>query len=298
MMLFMKRLIVVFLSVLLAAGAAFALDLDSFTKRFDDKSSWQSSLDELEKMLDQASSNEEKAEIYWRMSLFACYLGSSQEKTADMRAWYEKGIKYAELGMECDPSNRNCLLWHCACIGRDVQTKGLSSQLSGVDTMLKDLNKIINELGNTDFSEAWHALGEIYWRHPFKSTSSAVSFFRAAIDNIPKGEVRVVTYRCLAESLYSRNWSAKKRVSEFASMQKKWNADKFKDTIEKYSVYEGRNGSDVRPVWTTVTLGSMSDRQEAKVILSYVKLLYEKSGVTGYAEEKDYKEVLDLLAKW
>lgn len=81
-------------------------------------------------------------------------------------------------------------------------------------------------------------------------------------------------------------------------MQKKWAADKFKNTIEKYSVYEGRNGSAVKPVWTTVAYGDMSDRQEAKVILSYVKLLYEKSGVTGDAEAKDYKEVLDLLAKW
>jgi hypothetical protein len=81
-------------------------------------------------------------------------------------------------------------------------------------------------------------------------------------------------------------------------MQKKWAADKFKNAIDKYSVYEGRNGSAVKPVWTTVTLGEMSDRQEAKVILSYVKLLYEKSGINVDAEAKDYQEVLDLLAKW
>ncbi len=294
----MKRLLVVVLTVVLAAGAVFALDLDHYTKNFDNKAMWKSSLDELEKLLPQASSNQEKAEIYWRMSLFACYIGSSQEKTADMRTWYEKGIKYAELGMEADPTNRSCLLWHVACIGRDSQTRGLSSQLNGVDTMLSDLDKVINQLGNTDYSEAWHALGEIYWRHPFKSTSSAVSFFRVAVDTIPTGEVRVVTYRCLAEALYSRNWSAKKRVSELASMQKKWTADKFKNAIEKYTVYEGRNGSAVKPVWTTVALGDMSDRQEAKVILSYVKLLYEKSGIQSDAEAKDYKEVLDLLAKW
>ena len=293
----MKRFLVVVMTVVLACSAVFALNLDDYTKNFDDKTQWRSSLDQLEKLLPTAS-DKEKAEIYWRMSLFACYIGSDQEKTADMREWYAKGIKYAELGMEADPTNKNCLLWHVACTGRDCQTRGLSSQLNGVDTMLNDLDKIINQLGNTDFSEAWHALGEVYWRHPFKSTSSAVSFFRAAVDTIPKGEVRVVTYRCLAEALYSRNWSAKKRTSELASMQKKWTADKFKNTIEKYSVYEGRNGSAVRPVWTTVTLGEMSDRQEAKVILSYVKLLYERSGINVDAEAKDYQEVLDLLAKW
>jgi len=293
----MKRFLVVFLTVVLACSAVFALNLDDYTKNFDDKAKWRSSLDELEKLLPTAS-DQEKAEIYWRMSLFACYIGSDQEKTADKRTWYAKGIKYAELGMEADPTNKNCLLWHVACTGRDCQTRGLSSQLNGVDTMLNDLDKIINQLGNTDFSEAWHALGEVYWRHPFKSTSSAVSYFRAAVDTIPKGEIRVVTYRCLAEALYSRNWSAKKRVSELASMQKKWAADKFKNAIDKYSVYEGRNGSAVKPVWTTVTLGEMSDRQEAKVILSYVKLLYEKSGINVDAEAKDYQEVLDLLAKW
>ena len=294
----MKRLIVAVLILILAAGAVFALDLDRFSELFENKSAWQSSLDELEKMLGQTSSNEEKAEIYWRMSLFACYLGTSQEKTADQRAWFEKGIKYAELGMEADPNNRSCLLWHCACIGRNVQTKGLSSQLSGVDTMLKDLDRIINVLGNTDYSEAWHALGEIYWRHPFKSTSSAVSFFRAAADTIPNGEVRVVTYKCLAEAMYSRNWSAKKRTSELASMQKKWNADKFSDLIDKYSVYEGKDGSAVKPVWATKTLGEMSDRQEAKVILTYVKMLYEMMPVHGDADSRDYQEVLNLLAKW
>lgn len=294
----MKRLIVAVLILFLAAGAVFALDLDRFTELFENKSAWQSSLDELEKMLGQTSSDVEKAEIYWRMSLFACYLGTSQEKTADQRAWFEKGIRYAELGMEADPNNRSCLLWHCACIGRNVQTRGLSSQLSGVDTMLKDLDRIINVLGNTDYSEAWHALGEIYWRHPFKSTSSAVSFFRAAAATIPKGEVRVVTYKCLAEAMYSRNWSAKKRTSELASMQKKWNADKFSDLIDKYSVYEGKDGSNVKPVWATRTLGEMSDRQEAKVILTYVKMLYEMTPVHSDTDTRDYQEVLELLAKW
>ena len=294
----MKRLIVAVLILVFAVGAVFALDLDRYTELFEDKSSWLSSYEELEKLLDQASSNEEKAEICWRMSLFACYLGTSQEKNADKRVWFEKGIKSAELGMEADPGNRSCLLWHCACVGRDVQTKGLSSQLSGVDTMLKDLDRIINVLGNTDYSEAWHALGEIYWRHPFKSTSSAVSFFRAAADSIPKGEVRVVTYKCLAEAMYSRNWSAKKRTSELTSMQKKWNTGKFSDAIDKYTVYEGKDGSDVKPVWATKTLGEMSDRQEAKVILTYVKMLYERMPVHGDADARDYQEVLDLLAKW
>lgn len=295
----MKRLTMILLVLCAALASVFSLDLSEFDSKFETKTEWQESLDRLEILLAEADTPEEKAEVYWRMSLFACYIGSDQEKNADKRKFYAKGIQYAELGMEADPLNKYCILWHCACMGRDAQTRGLSSQLNAVETMRNDLDRIINVLGIDDFSEAWHALGEIYWRHPFMSTASAVSFFRRTIDTIPEGEIRLVSYQSLAEALYSRNWSAKKRVSELASQQKKWNAGKFSTTMDRYAVYEGRGGSSVTAPWTDITpLGSMSDREEAKSILLYAKNLYEKSAVKGDADTKNYNEIQDLLSKW
>jgi len=299
----MKRIIaaifvvfVVFAS--LGAASAGTIDFSTIDAGFERRETWKSSLDALTGLADGITDNSQKAEVCWRMSLFACYIGSDQKTTDEMRQWYAKGIEYAQKGLDANPLSRECWLWHCACVGRDAETRGLSGQLKAVDVMLKDLDMLLNILRCEDYSEAWHAMGEIFWKHPFKSTSAAVSYFRRTIDTIPAGEIRMVSYRGLAEALYARNWSAGKRVSEFAFQQKAWAAGQSDSVTMHYQSYEGRNGSNVKPAWSTKTLGELSDRQEAKIILMYATMLYDMSPAHGDADTRDYIRIQELLSSW
>ena len=192
-------------------------------------------------------------------------------------------------------------LWKCSNIGRWGQTKGVFDSLAKAKPMVQDLEVMIDDLGCLDSSEAWYVLAVLYDSLPgkpisFGNSNAAISYGRIACDTIPRNVIYGGTYEQLAEMLWNRNWNAKKRASEISKMQKNW--DKETSNIEKYKYYEGANGAQAYPLWTKTALSSMTDRQEAVVILKYAQAVFEGRKNHTQADVDNYNEIAALLKEW
>ena len=197
--------------------------------------------------------------------------------------------------MKLDPSNEKCYLWHCANLGRSLQTRPMMEQASAVPLLLSDLTTILDKLGKTSYSEAWQALAEIYYNHPFKSNDAAINFTRRAVACIPKGELRLSTYLSLAKMLQKRDWSASKRLSAIESNQDKFEKGKASN-IERYSCYDGHYGPGGTAPWSSRALSQLSDREEAAAIVSYALRRYQLSSAHTPVDKEDYRQ-LQAFAK-
>ena len=256
------------------------------------------SLRMLEEMLPKAESPAEKAGVLRRLSEVAMHLGEKEKDNAARQAWFTKGLSYAEQAIKAYPSDPEGYIWHCANTGRDCQTRKLSDQIAAVPVMTADLATILDKLGRTDFSSAWHALAEIYRNHPFKPDDAAVNFSRKAISCIPDGEMRLEAYILLAEVLYKRNWKAEKRSSEMEADRVRFDR-KYSSNIEKFSFFGGREGAGAVTPWSgEKSLGRMGDREEAMSILAYAKRRYAAFGRVPYQQRREYARLLSIESKW
>ena len=79
-------------------------------------------------------------------------------------------------------------------------------------------------------------------------------------------------------------------------MQKNW--EKETSNIEKYKYYEGANGASAAPPWTNTPLSSMTDRQEAVVILKYAQLIFERRKTHTQTDVENYNEIAAILKEW
>ena len=294
----MKKLIAVLAMLLVLAITLAALDFTSVDDLFDQGTDNKKVYDTLQEMLKTAKAGEEKSEVLWRLSRVCVDLGDKlDEKDKKGKfAIYEEGENYAIQSIAEKP-NYLAYLWKCANIGRYGQTKGVLSSLSKVDPMKADIKVITDEFKVLDSSEAWYTLGVLFDKVPTLSSVKAVSYMRAACDTIPAKYIYGGTYKALAELLYDRNWSADKRAKEIAKIQKSWDKET-KSNFEKYGYYEGSKGADAIPKWVNTKLSAMSDRQEALVILKYAQSVYNSRSNHTAGDEKNYKEIEELIAKW
>ncbi len=270
--------------------AAIVAGFLSVDKDFRYKCNYMENRDTLLVMLENANSGNDKAEVYWRLSRVSLMLGEMEQGKAAKRAHYAKGIEYAQMGIDENPSSKECYMWHCANIGRDCQTRSLMEQAAAVPKMTKDLTAMLDKLGCTDYSEAWQALSELYYNHPMKSNEAAINFARKAATCIPADELRISTYVYLSQLLYKRDWSTEKRAKAAADNQKAFNDTK-KSNIEKYSCFDG---SRVGMPWCNVPFTTMSDKEEAVLILNYAKELYKKCNMPTPVDKQDYAALLEL----
>lgn len=248
----------------------------------------------LQEMLPQAEPGKEKAEVLWRLSRVTLLLGDAQPAVKSQREFYARGLQYAEQAIAEDPRNPEAYMWHSGNIGRDCTTRSLPEQAKASGKVQKDLTIILNRLGKVNHSSAWHALAELYWRHPFKSTDAAVNYARRSSATIPADEVRLVTLMLLADILHERNWSAEKRAKEAAG-----NAEKFlsgKNNIEKYACYDGTNPQ--LPWLKGASLTEISDREEAAAVLRYAQARYNACKDLPPAEKPELKNLQDRMKKY
>lgn len=251
---------------------------------------------ELAAMLNGAASDKDKAAILAQMSMVSMLLGEEQTDKAGKQKEFAEGIRYAEQGIKLNPSDESLWMWHCANVGRDCQTRSLKDQLAAVGVMTEDLSTILNKLGRTECSEAWQALAEIYFNHPFKSNDAAINFTRRSLMTIPKAELRIYCYAFFAKMLYQRNWSADKRKEAAVRNATKYSGSR--NQIEKFSFFDGSLGPGFKPAWADKALGAMSDREEAAAVAAYAKTLYEKAGARSKADGKDYNAISAMQKSW
>lgn len=188
----------------------------------------------LEALLPNAKFGTEKCDVLWRLARVNLLIGQNEPTKEGKQKIFGEGIKYAEEAIAQDPKDHQAYLWHCANIGRECQTHSLMEQSSAVKPMMADLEMILYKLDRKDCSEAWQAMAEIYFFHPFKSNDDAIDFATKAVNTIPKDELRISTYECLAKMLWSRNWSANRRKSDISDREEA------KNLINKaMKLYEG-----------------------------------------------------------
>lgn len=223
--------------------------------------------------------------------------GETETDVKAKREAFNKGIAYAEAAIKLDPNKPDGYMWRCGNVGRECQTRSMMEQNSAVGKMLDDIATILDKLNCTGYAAAWHALAEIYFRHPFKSTDAAVNYTRKAITCIPKGENWLQTYTLLAEMLYDRNWSADKRASAQKKDVEKF-AKKYKSNFDKYAFFDGSLGVDYICPWSGKTIGAMSDRDEARALVAYAKGIYEHTANKSEYDTKYFKMLNEMISGW
>ena len=297
----MKKLVILLVMLLVAAMALAALDFKSVDDLYDSGTDNQKVYDTLQSLLKEAKTAEEKSEVLWRLSRVCVDLGDKlDEKDKNGKfAIYTEGENYA-LQSIAEKPNYLAYLWKCANIGRYGQTKGVMDSLGKVKPMKADLKVITDDFKVVNSSEAWYTLAVLNDSVPGilgGDSVAAISYMRAACDTIPAKYIYGGTYKALAEMLYNRDWSADKRAKEIKKMQGKWDKET-KSNFDKYAYYEGATGADATPVWVNTKLSAMSDRQEALVILKYAQNIYNSRSKHTAGDEKNYKEIEELIAKW
>ena len=274
-------------------AVAILISFISVDRDFRYKCDYKANHDTLVVMLETAFPGREKAEVCWRLARASLMMGEQAQTKEEKREHFNRGIEWAEKGLKEDSSSKECYMWHCANVGRKCQTYSIMDQAAAVPVMTKDLTAILDRFGNTEYSEAWQALSELYYHHPFKSKESAINYARKAAVCIPAGELRISTYTYLAQILYERGWSARKRMAAAAE-----NGVEFKkqhdSNIQKYSYFDG---AQTYMPWSIKPFVQMSDKEEAALIVSYAKGLYNSSKDLTPVDKKDYKALVEFSGK-
>ena len=276
--------------VLLAALAASFISVD---RDFRYKCNYREVHDTLLVMLDSSFPGSEKAEVYWRLSRASLMMGEQQSGKMERRAMFGRGIEYAETGIKEDSGNKECYMWHCANLGRECQTRNIVEQAAAVPKMMKDLTTLLDKMNEVDYSEAWQALSEIYYNHPMKSDDAALAYARKAATCIPSDELRISTYTHLAQILYKRNYSVKKRETEAAQNSVEFGRQNGSN-IEKYSYF---NGAKVYMPWSIKPYNTLSDREEAALVASYARGVFTSCSNPTPLDKADFAKLLEFMGK-
>ena len=275
------------------AIALLALNFSNADYLFSHKADYQACCDELQKMMPAASDNKDKAEVCWRLARVYLMLGDAAADKETKRSIYSKGIAYADQGIAADPSNEKCYMWRSANRGRDCQTRPLPQQAAASVQILSDLERILDQLGRKNYSEAWEALSQVYMAHPLKSDDAGISYAYMAALNIPKDELRISTLCYLASLLYDRDSDAADREKKANDNRSKFSSST-KSNTAKYAYFEGTSSVP----WLASPSVQVSDRDEALAILRYAEAKYNACTDKTPVDRKDYSELIKLKNKW
>jgi tetratricopeptide (TPR) repeat protein len=253
----------------------------------------------LEAGLDRAAGGREQAEIYWRLARAWLNLGDQAEdrgvKGDALLAFFAKGEELAQKGIEADPGNYLPYYWKSATAGRWGQVKGILNALFKAKPM-RDLLQQALAL-QPDHADSYYVLGQLYEQVPgspisFGDKDWAVSLGRKAADlrslQVRAGEEEELAYDYyteLAKHLWERNWSAAKRQKEQAKKAAQYAART--DPLEKNRYYEG-----------ALPLKDLSDREEARELLSWTVHELQALPRRTQGEEDDLQEALEVQAGW
>ena len=274
-----------------------AINFAQLDRSFNRTGDYAADRDGLIRLLPEAAPGAEKAGILWRISRDWLLVGQEEPDRDAKRACFAEGVRYAEMAIHENPNDPQGYLWHCANLGRDAQTRNAMSQAKIVSKLTADLTTILDRLGRTDCSEAWQALSEIWWSHPFKSSDAAVNFARKSALTIPRDELRITTLTHLADILYQRNWSAEKRAAAALESGRKM-ASSGKSNIEWFSHFDGAPAENLAAPWTDARIGELSDRDEAKAIAAYAQRIFRDCPDPSPIDKNDIKILINLQKKW
>jgi hypothetical protein len=255
----------------------------------------------LEESFKNPANDQEKAAILWRMARTKLSITDdipeeSSYKEARLDG-YGEAESLAQQSIDLNPTPDG-YHWLSSAIGRIGQVNGPLNSLSKAKPMLQLIEKIQNDF-NADMSDSWYVLGILYSALPgaplsFGNNNYAISYLRRCLDTQDNvNRCNLTNYLELANQLYDRNWNASKRSKEFDKMQDKYNKESVPS--EKMKFYEGRDGKDTGAFYCSASLSTISDRQEAVVILQYALSVYESR--SAYNKDADHAKAEAIKAR-
>ncbi|MGI6466450.1 MAG: hypothetical protein ACOXZZ_02505 [Sphaerochaetaceae bacterium] len=259
----------------------------------------------IESELNKGVSGEVKAQLLWRLSRATLAIGDELKEQGASKdllfETFEKGESYAQDSIDEYPLAMG-YVYHASNIGRWGETKGPLNSLSKAKPMRDDFIHVIDEMGVTDETISWYVLGQLYFKLPgwpisFGDLDTAISYTRKAIDAIPTENLYHGHFKALAEMLYKRDLTAKKRVTSINNIKNKWDKEKG-SVLDQHAYYEGANGAQAKPFYSPVSLGQMSDRQEAVMLLKYALAKYDIWPFHSRADKRMYQTIENLLKEW
>jgi len=291
---------------LLAVGAFLTLTLSvlqaqpDYLERSDDLSFADRNLESsalLMGMLPAARTDQERAEIYWRLSRDTIldadirrYAGAS---TRSLLPLYKKGEYLADKAISFGPNNPMGYYLKACNIGRQEQACQTYASLSQAELMRNLLVKAVQ--ADPQLSGPWYVLGQLYeqapgWPLSFGNAAWAVSLGRRALDagreDVSNGVEREVPLDYsiqLARHLAKRDWSSEKRAQEHANEAQKFNATS--DPVERNLFYEG-----------IVSIPPISDRAEGRQLCQFVISKLQSVSRLTLSQQNDLKNVRETLA--
>jgi len=248
----------------------------------------------LMEMLPSAQTDQERAQIYWRLSRDTI-MGNDIRRYAgetfgSLLPLYEKAESFADTAIALDPQNPMGYYLKACNIGRQEQAHHWLSGLQVMRTLLVTAAALDPLL-----SGPWYVLGQLYeqvpgWPLSFGNSAMAVSLGRKALDaaasQVAAGVEREVPLDFtiqLARHLAKRNWSSERRAREQADEARGFNATS--DPVQKGLYYEG-----------SVPILPISDRDEARELCQ--RVITELLGVPGrnLSQEHDLANARKTLA--
>lgn len=299
----MRKVVLVLLILLLPAFALLAAD--DILKQADDLFDAEEYIEGfalMEKALPSAGTNQEKAEIYWRMAKFQLNITDDEEDAGTAKEvlleMFTQGSDYATMAIELYPS-ADSYYWRSSNIGRWGETKGILDSLFKAGPMKEDLLKVIEY--DTMYADAWYVFSRLYlklpgWPISFGNAPFAVSFARRAIDTYAEEDLKISYFKSLAETLWKRNWNAKTRTKEIGNRESKLKSAK--NEHDKQAYFESSLGVGFSPVYTSKKLGDLTDREEAQIITDWLFAEYAKIPDPSKGDKNNIQEVKDMVAEW
>ncbi len=222
----------------------------------------------LMEMLPAAQTDQERAQIYWRLSRDTImgadvrrYAGETIESLLPL---YRKAESYAGTAISLDPKNPMGYYLKACNIGRQVQAHATLSLVESMRTLLVTAATLDLRL-----SGPWYVLAQLYeqvpgWPLSFGNAAAAVSLGRKSLDAAASMTAAGVEREIptdytiqFARHLAKRNWSAERRAREQPDEARKFN--EIRDPVEKNLFYEG-----------IVPIPAISDRAEARELCERV----------------------------
>ena len=273
----MKKLIVILSAVLIALPLAAAFDPAQSDYLFYNLADYEADKAYLESARAD-DDGRDRAAILWRLSRTVLTITDGidhGDKDARL-AGYGESERLADESLAIEET-ANGYHWKASAIGRIGQVNGPLNSLSKAKPMRALCEKVQNDF-NADMSDCWYVLGLLYNQLPgsplsFGNKNYAISYMRRCVDTQDNvNRLNLSNYLELAEQLADRNWNAEKRAKEFDKMKDKYDANSV--PTEKMKFYEGQNGRNGQPFYSTLPLGQFSDAQEAVMLCQYALAVY------------------------